>query len=74
MLVGSLPAKKRRPPLGLCATLPLSHCTRVLECWKNEATRVASQVKLQVSLVERKVAGSSLKEDVASFQSFPRQK
>ena len=71
MLVGTLPATKRRPPLGLCATLPLSHFTRALECRKNEARRAASQVKLQVSL-ERKVAGSSLEEDVATFLSFPR--
>ena len=31
MLVGSLPATKRRQPPGNCATLPLSHCCRALE-------------------------------------------
>ena len=36
---GLLQATKRRPPLGPCAILPLSHCTRALESRKNEAKK-----------------------------------
>ena len=47
---------------NLCAILRLSHCTRVLESWKNKAKKSRLPKK-----VERKVAGSSLHEDVNFF-------
>ena len=42
--------------------------------WKYKVRSVACQVQHQVALVERKVAGSSLKEDVTSFPSLFRVK
>ena len=40
-VVGLVQARlqRRQAPQGPWAVLPLSHCTRVLECWKNKAKK-----------------------------------